>query len=127
MIFATAPVRFDKLLLVLVGVIIVRLSLLCLLLLVVKPTDLFTRVGCSRDAQTNHCWQGIHASVVGGPSMSAENGTILLLWMLLHRLFVVIRRGKDLLIEQVRLQLFVTLDELVAGETVRGTWVCDRQ
>ena len=123
MIFTTAPMRFDKLLLL---VIIVRLSLLSLLLLVVKPTNLLLWVGCGRDAQASHCWQSFHAGVMGGPSMSAENGTILLLWML-HRLLVMIRRGEDLLIEQVRLQLLVTLHELVACETVRRTWVRDRQ
>ena len=124
MIFTTSPMRFDKLLLLLV--IIVRLSLLSLRLLAVKPTNLLLWIGCGGDAQASHCRQGFHAGVMGGPSMSAENGTILLLWML-HRLLVVIRRGEDLLIEQVRLQLLVTLHELVARETVRRTWVRDRE
>ena len=61
--------------------------------------------------------------------MSAKDRTILLLWMLLHlhRLLIVIGRGEDLLIEQVRLHFLVALDELVVGEAVRGTWVRDRQ
>ena len=122
-IFTTPPMRFDKLLLLLV--IIVRLSLLSLLL-AVKSTNLLLWIGCSRDAQASHCRQGFHAGVMGGSSMSAENRTILLLWML-HHLLVMIRLGEDLLIEQVRLQLFVTLDELVACETARRTWVRDRQ
>ena len=124
MIFTTSSMRFDKLLLLLV--IIVRLSLLSLRLLAVKPTNLLLWIGCGGDAQASHCRQGFHAGVMGGSSMSAENRTILLLWML-HHLLVMIRLGEDLLIEQVRLQLFVTLDELVARETARRTWVRDRQ
>ena len=57
--------------------------------------------------------------------MSAENRTILLLRM--HHLLIMIGRGENLLIEQVRLQLLVTFHELVASETIRRTWVRDRQ
>ena len=120
--------RFDKLLLLLV-VIIIHLSLLSLLL-VFKPTYLLLllidpRIGCSRDAQASHRWQGFHACVMGTTPMSAKNRTILLLRM--HHLLIMIGRGENLLIEQVRLQLLVTFHELVASETIRRTWVRDRQ